>query len=277
MTKPSPGFRPSPKRHGQVVSRPPGKPAAKVPVRPATKPPGKPVGVATSKALPTPSALTPHRDYGPDLTAASVRRLLGKSDANILEIGANDGTDTVEFLKQFPNGRLRCFECDARAIAAFRSRVPVDPRVTLHDFALGAQDSVQDFYPSGGLRPGKDWVGTDWNKSGSLLKPDQHSVYEPWLKFGSPINVSVRPLDDVIGDDPEIIDFAWVDVQGAEAQVLRGAAKTIAKIRWWYCECMAAPFYHGQATINELLSLLPWFVLHSHHQGSNYLFRNTRL
>lgn len=220
----------------------------------------------------------------PDLKAAAVRVLLGNDAARIIEIGANDGSDTLEFLAQFPRGRIDCFECDPRAIAIWRKRIPTDhPRATLHEVALADQIGTLEFHQSGGDPPGEGMERyANWDKSGSLLAPDRHVDYSPWLTFPSTIEVPVTTLDSWFtgvgrDEDSNIIDFAWVDVQGAEAMVLRGATKTIPRIRYWYCECHNLPFYHGQATLAELKSLLPGFVLQSEHDGQNFLFRNTRL
>ncbi len=209
-----------------------------------------------------------------ELNATTVGLLLGRDDANIIEIGANDGSDTLAFLHTFPRGKVSCFECDPRAIKTWRERVH-DPRATLVEAALADTPGSMKFYPSGGKPPG--WDIESWDKSGSLLAPDRHSDYSRWLTFGSPVTVPVMTLDQWRGGDTSIIDFAWVDVQGAEAMVLRGATATIPRIRWWYCECHSRPYYHGQATVDEIAKLLPGFVLHSTHHGDNFLFRNTGL
>jgi FkbM family methyltransferase len=205
--------------------------------------------------------------------------LVGRDDPHILEIGANDGTDTFTFLEEFPDCRIRCFECDPRAIASWRKRIPDDEeRAVLYETALGDVQGELAFHPSGGRPPGKENMHIQsWDKSGSLLAPDQHSKYARWLYFGEPIKVPVTTLDALLGDNVDPIDFAWVDVQGAEAMVLRGAQNTLPRIRWWYCECHSRPYYHGQATLDELLAHMPGFVLHSRHEGDNFLFHNTRV
>lgn len=229
----------------------------------------------------------------PDLKPHIIRRMLGKDDARILEIGASDGTDTVEFLEAFPKGRIDCFECDPLAIRLWKQKIPGDhPRAKLWEFALGEKTGRATFHQSGGRPPAAQWEGLErWHYSGSLLAPDKHSEYEPWLTFPTKIDVEVRTLDEMYGDifgcvpwctdpgcvDGNIIDFAWVDVQGAEAGILRAAKDMIRRIRYWYCEAHCKPYYHGQATLQEIRSLLPGFVFQSEHSGENYLFRSTEL
>lgn len=215
----------------------------------------------------------------PDLKAHSVRDLLGTDSARILEIGANDGSDTVEFLANFPTGRIDCFECDPRAIDIWRRRIPSNhPRASLTEAALGETPGVMKFHQSGGDPPGEGMERyANWDKSGSLLAPDRHTDYSPWLKFPGTIDVRVTTLDEWRGADESIVDFCWVDAQGAEGLILRGGQKTIRAVRWWYCEVHKNPYYHGQATLKEIQDLLPGFALHSEHDGENYLFRNTKI
>lgn len=220
----------------------------------------------------------------PDLKAWSVRQLLGKDNARILEIGASDGTDTVEFLEAFPKGRIDCFECDPLAIRLWKQKIPGDhPRAKLWEFALGEKTGRATFHQSGGRPPAAQWEGLErWHYSGSLLPPDKHSEYETWLTFPTKIDVEVVALDDWMGEQFgrawPIWDFAWVDVQGAEANVLRGGQRLVwQRLRYWYCEAHCKPYYHGQATLQEIRSLLPGFVFQSEHSGENFLFRSMEL
>src|ERR1700734_4400073 len=54
------------------------------------------------------------------LTHEAIAALVGKPDPVILEIGCNDGTDTLALLRVMPQASFHCFEPDARAIARFK-------------------------------------------------------------------------------------------------------------------------------------------------------------
>ena len=47
------------------------------------------------------------------------KELLKKENPVIFEIGANDGTDTVNFFKEFKNPTLHCFEPDPDTFKRF--------------------------------------------------------------------------------------------------------------------------------------------------------------
>jgi len=213
----------------------------------------------------------------PELTPVAIRDLIGRDDPHILEIGANDGSDTLGFLQAFPKGRVSCFECDPRAIATWRRRIHLDhPRATLYETALGERCGRATFYQSGGKPPGVAWEGVEsWDKSGSLLPPDRHQEFHPWIRFPSQIDVAVTTLD--AWHDGTIIDFVWMDVQGGEAAVLRGAQRTVRRCNWIYLECHTQPNYCGQPTLRELKALMPGFAFHSEHDNCNFLFRNVGL
>jgi len=201
---------------------------------------------------------------------------VGHDDSLILEIGCNEGDDTAGFLKAFPSGWVECFECDGRAIEKWQRNI-VDERARLWQFAVADRCGQLEFHPSDGTPPGKQWegYGKHWDKSGSLLPNDRHTDYSKWLEFREPVKVQAVTLDRWARQHlrRERVGFAWIDVQGAEALVLRGAQETLSRIDWVYCECSAMPLYQGQATLAELDGLLTGFERVGQY-GENYLWNN---
>ena len=51
----------------------------------------------------------------------------------------------------------------------------------------------------------------------------------------------------------------WMDVQGAERDVIRGASATLEKTRYVFTEYSDDELYEGQAGLSEILELLPQF------------------
>lgn len=206
-----------------------------------------------------------------------LRHLLRCSDPTILEIGCNDGADTLGFLRVFPAATLHCFEPDPRAIACWRHDVH-DPRATLYEVALWSEPGTHEFHPSSGHPPGPEYrhYTRDWDRSGSLLAWDRHVENAPWMSPLAPITVPTMRLDDWATEHPLArLDLVWMDVQGAEAHVIRGGQQTIPRAHWLVLECDSRPNYHQQATLGELTALLPGFTLHERCTQYNYLFRRT--
>lgn len=215
-----------------------------------------------------------------DFTANNLHRLIGCDDGLILEIGANEGDSTADFVAQMPRALIRCFEPDPRAVAKFKARKFPD-NVRLYEVALSDKIGTAEFHQSDGRPPGKCWegYGNHWDKSGSLLENHRHTKYARWLSFLPPIRVPTTTLDTWAGEHlptDAVLDFAWVDVQGAEALVLAGGQETVKRLRYWYCECDPRPLYRGMAKKQDIVALLPGFEFVEEFGGYNFLFKNTR-
>ena len=214
--------------------------------------------------------------YECELTALAVAKLIGDKPSTFLEIGCNDGTDTLKFLDLLPNTHIFCFECDPRAITLFKQNVKV-PNITLFDVALDETGGEKLFYQSDGGPDG------GWNKSGSLCLPTGHLQRSPEITFPKQILVRTTTLDvwaevyfpHVMHNPHVLIDFIWMDVQGAELRVLRSGKKTLNRTRYLYLECHEQILYDGQPTEKEIIAeLTGWTCLGRY--GDNLLFRNEK-
>ena len=83
------------------------------------------------------------------LTAREIHLLVGKDDPVIIELGANVGQTTEEFLAEMPGARIYCFEPEPRAIEKFRKRIS-SPNVKLIACAVGAENRIVVFNQSSG-------------------------------------------------------------------------------------------------------------------------------
>jgi hypothetical protein len=88
--------------------------------------------------------------------------------------------------------------------------------------------------------------------------------------------VQCTRLDDVEGLQNTVIDFMWVDVQGAEDIVFAGAKNTLSRTRYVYTE-YATDLYEGQLNRDKLLALFgsSWSVVHDF--GGDILLKNQEL
>lgn len=217
-------------------------------------------------------------------SAAEARKLIDSDRAVILECGSNDGADTQAFLDAFPSPDtlILCFECDRRAIERWQARIH-DPRAILYPAAVGEIDGFVPFHPSAGSPPGPQWIGYgEWDKSGSLLPPDKHSEYDPWLRFNDTVRVPCYRLDTVLPNDHEVfarihdaggVDVIWSDLQGFDAAMLRGAQAIVSATKYVYAEIHHRKLYKGQSKFHEVQEALPGFCLKWMYAGDNFLFR----
>ena len=213
-----------------------------------------------------------------EVSTRYIKALLRTDAPVILDIGANDGSTTLSFLKEFPNAKVYAFEPDSRAAAKFNARIG-DPRVQLFEFAIGATDGEAEFHVSSGIP--SEAVASEyplgWDQSGSLHAPKTHAQVWPWCKFESKITVPVRRLDTWAQEHLKGgIDFIWADVQGAEGDLIAGGSATLAKARYFYTEYSNDEWYEGQPTLLQLSRNLSNFVI-VHRFEMDVLFRNKDL
>jgi FkbM family methyltransferase len=208
--------------------------------------------------------------------------ILGKQDPIILDIGSNDGQSSVVFLSQMSKATVIAFEPDPRAIARFKLRKEgqlLNCNITLFEGALSDQDGYIDFNQSNGKNSNLDWHETGWDLSGSIKSPLKHLSEYPTISFESKIKVRTTTLDAYIKNNDlnfDIIDLAWIDVQGAEKNVLDGAKNTLHKIRYIHMEYSDKEMYEGQMDLDTTLSYLKDFELVQIYDG-DILLKNKYL
>ena len=188
-----------------------------------------------------------------------IRECVAGEAPTILEIGCNDGTHTLWFLEMFARPTVYCFEPDPRAIARFKANVGERPNVHLAEIALSDHNGEVAFYQSGGQRDDEQTraMPEGWDQSGSTRQPKEHLTVYPWVTFEQKIAVTASTLDAWCEEHGiGAIDFIWMDVQGAEMDVLRGGRSTLAKTRFIYAEYSDYELYAGQATLGELTKYL---------------------
>lgn len=209
------------------------------------------------------------------LTAAEIRHLVGKDDPVIIEVGANCGQTTVELLKAMPGATIHAFEPEPRAIAKFRDAI-ANPNVHLYECAIGAVNGTTSFYQSSGAEHLLEYR-QGWDQSGSIRRPNSHLKVWPWVKFENQITVPIMTLDDwSMQHQIAQADFIWADVQGAESDLVEGAARFLRSTRYFYTEYSNDEWYEGQITLADLLEKLPDFDLVRRYI-MDALFKNTRI
>ena len=138
----------------------------------------------------------------------------------MLDVGAAVGGTTELMLRHSPDSNVIAFEPFPGNHEHFLNRIGDDPRVVLHRKAVSNSQEDQWFYVSGTVQPGtKGWGGLEGSSSlGFVIKPDDGRAEKGF-------RVASCRLDDIIGDR-EIV-FTKMDIQGGEAEALRGAASAL--------------------------------------------------
>ena len=167
---------------------------------------------------------------------------LGFRPKGILDIGAYEGTFAIMAKHFFPQAPVLMFEAQPgkeqilKTVAA--GLADVDYRMGL----LGPENRAQ--VPFGVVNP-------TGNTSGS-------SLYEEQTRFARDvIFLPMRTLDDVVAEFAgREFDMLKLDVQGAELDVLRGAARTLAGIEVIVIELSLQEYNKGAPLIAEVVARL---------------------
>lgn len=228
------------------------------------------------KSLPGELEGLPRIDYS-NVSGKTISSCVDRTDPVIVEIGCNDGSNTMWFLDLFENPTIYCFEPDPRAIARFKQKVGERPNVTLFELAISDREGFVDFYQSGGRRDNEWIVKTmpqGWDLSGSIKQPYRHLRVHPLVTFDQKIQVPTVTLDSFceqhgIGS----VDLLWMDVQGAEFEVFGGATRTLASTRLLYTEYSNQELYKGQRGLRDMVKYLRGFSVVRRYPG-DVLLRN---
>lgn len=196
----------------------------------------------------------------------------------LVEIGIHFGEDTRRFREMLPSAMIVGFEPDPRNIAIVRE-TGVDRICEFHPVALSDVAGTRTFYMSSGKvvhSADKQHTENDWSSSSSLKRPTGHLNVHRWITFPKTAEVTCMRLDDVESLKDRIVDFIWVDVQGAEDIVFSGATEVLSRTRYVYTE-YANDLYEGQLNRDQLLSLFgpTWELVYDY--GGDILLKNKTL
>jgi FkbM family methyltransferase len=92
---------------------------------------------------------------------------------------------------------------------------------------------------------------TNQRQSSSLLTPKLHLVNFPRVKFTQKQRVEVWPLDE-LKFKRENYNFLFMDTQGYELPIFKGATKTLKTIDAIYTEVSFAELYEGCALLDDV-------------------------
>jgi FkbM family methyltransferase len=207
------------------------------------------------------------------LTHEEIAAIVKKPDPTILEIGCNDGSDTLEFLRVMPQAKIYCFEPDRRAIARFKKNLGSHrDNVKLFEIAVSNRTGQIDFHMS----TSDDPSGEGFDQASSIRDPK--NVRElTWIRYEKTVTVDTCRLDDWCAENGvKQVDFIWMDVEGAEGDVIAGAPNILQDTRFLYTEYSNNELYEGQLSLKSLLARLPSFEVVARYPG-DVLLRNKRI
>ena len=168
------------------------------------------------------------------------------SPKTIVDVGAHRGQFSLLCSTIHPDAYIHAFEPLPGPAATFRRLFSSKPEVALHPIALGQRSG-----------PAKMNVSRRSDSSSLLaITPMQARVF-PGTEMIGVQTVDVSTMEECL-ESQMIVPPALlkIDVQGAELDVLKGAAKLIGMFNHIYVECSFAQLYEGQALAHEVVEYL---------------------
>jgi FkbM family methyltransferase len=171
----------------------------------------------------------------------------------IIEAGTHNGGDAIYMSRIWPQGKIYTFEPNPGWHTVIRNTIDPYPNIHFFPVALGDRNGESDFFECTSEKSGADstlrpiLTDTFWTVD---LKERNH-------KFAKPIKVPMISLDTWAEENNiQNIDFMWLDMQGAEGNMLRGCPKILQKTRIIQTEYSTRPVYEGSMNFDELIKFL---------------------
>lgn len=161
-----------------------------------------------------------------------------------LELGARTAT---AWMAELPEVTLHAFEPDPRKRRGPRHNV------TIHRAAIAGRDGTGRL-----ARSASGW-GRERTHS-PLINRLRHHLHRHPFTFGESVEVELVCLDTFCRRQGlGLIDFIWADIKGDQGEMLRGGRRTLERTRYLYTKYSDDETYEGQATLKEMLKILPDF------------------
>ncbi len=168
----------------------------------------------------------------------------------IIEAGAFDGQDTKRFLATWPNCKIFAFEPVPNLAEGLLKLFDGEERVSVIEKSVvgGISREVTMYTFQSDSAP---------NGSSSILQPTGHLDRQPTIDLAKTIKVTGVTLDDwAESHGVGAVDILWLDLQGAELDVLRSSTSLLRRTRIVHVEISDEPLYLGAAVKQEVIDFL---------------------
>jgi len=173
----------------------------------------------------------------------------------IWEIGSRDGLDGLALSQAYPDASVVCFEPnpDTFAQVAQNSARSVDGSMRALPYALCDRDGPATFFKIDPVATKTTWPDGNPGASSMYVASGDYP-FEEYVQV--PVQVEGRRASSLIEDGFAVPDLVWMDVQGAEMEVLKGFDRHVGLVTAIYVELSLQEMYTGQALAPEVIALL---------------------
>jgi FkbM family methyltransferase len=187
-----------------------------------------------------------------------------RKDLIVLEAGASGGEDTFEWAALPEIKKVLAFEPEPKSFKALTDGArKFGSGIECIELGLSRVGGVHELYVSE-----NENAPDNLAVSSSLHKPGGHLEFHPGIKFNTSTKITTVNLDEWAETNKvSKIDIAWLDMQGAEFDVLDSAPKTLSGIDVLYTEVSLMEMYENTPLYPEFRKWLEskGFVVKAEH------------
>jgi FkbM family methyltransferase len=164
----------------------------------------------------------------------------------VIDVGANVGQFAVAASRIFTGVSIHSFEPNPDCVTILKKHVEPLRNVLVYPIALGDKEGEEVFH-----------VNSHSHSSSILPLSRNHLQAFPDAREVNAIKVRVSTLDNVFsGIELAASVLLKLDVQGYEAQVLRGAVETLKRVDYVVLEASFKPMYEGEMLFLDVVRML---------------------
>jgi FkbM family methyltransferase len=166
----------------------------------------------------------------------------------IVEAGAADGVDTLEFTELFPNANIFAIEPVMDQFNFLKKKFKNFKKVQIFNMALDSKIGTTEIF----IGSNKGFL--QGNGSSSLLMPTQHKLIFPEISFKLKQQVDTETLTNFCyANGITYIDLLWLDLQGKEFDVIKASEEyMISHVKLIHTELSRIQLYDSMKTEEEL-------------------------
>lgn len=196
-----------------------------------------------------------------DVMAERFMHIINKIDPGsigvLMDIGSMDAWESINMARVFEDAIVHTFEPSPHSHGVCRANIDlqspqVRDRIRLHQAAMNDTTGPMTFYELDAEKALATKGKTNHGIASKyqLINPDMW----PWEHNAQrPITVDGYRLDDWCSSNGvERVDGIWMDAQGAELDILKGAEKTLENTKFVMTEAGLKPYYHGHTMKSDM-------------------------
>jgi FkbM family methyltransferase len=170
----------------------------------------------------------------------------------VIDVGANVGQFAIAAAKLFPEVFVHSFEPNPNSVRQLQRNVQSLRNVAVYPSAIGEREGEIDFH-----------INSHSHSSSVLALSENHQNAFPDAREVGTIRAKMTTLDKVFGGvtlaAPVLLKL---DVQGYEAQVLRGSPEVLKRVDYLVVEVSFKPMYQGETLFMDIARLGETFGFH---------------